>query len=55
MSGPFAPVGIFAYRRPRHVARVLTSLRANPELEQSPIRVFLDGARGISLVNGEKI
>ena len=46
MSAPFAPLGIFAYRRPGHVARVLTSLRANPEFEQSPIRVFLDGARG---------
>ena len=46
MSRPLAPVGIFAYRRPRHVARVLTSLRSNPEFEQSPIHVFLDGARG---------
>lgn len=46
MSRPFAPIGIFAYRRPRHVARVLTNLRANPEFEQSPIHVFLDGARG---------
>jgi hypothetical protein len=41
-----APIAIFGYRRPRHLARLLESLRANPEQKQSPIHVFLDGARG---------
>lgn len=48
MTAPLAPIAVFAYRRPRHIARVLASLRANPEHENSPIHVFLDGARGVA-------
>ena len=45
MTG-FAPIAVFGYRRPQHIAQLLTSLRGNPEHEKSPIHVFLDGARG---------
>ena len=46
MTVPLAPIAVFAYRRPQHIAQLLTSLRANPEHKESPIHVFLDGARG---------
>lgn len=46
MTAPLAPIAVFAYRRPQHIAALLTSLRTNPEHEKSPIYVFLDGARG---------
>lgn len=46
MTAPLAPIAIFGYRRPEHIARVLTSLRTNPEHVNSSIHVFLDGARG---------
>lgn len=40
-----APVAIFAYRRPEHLAKVLASLRACPEFEKSPVFVFSDGPK----------
>jgi hypothetical protein len=41
----FAPIAIFAYRRPRHLAQVLTSLDACPEYAHSPVFAFSDGAK----------
>ena len=38
-----APIILFAYNRPRHTARVLEALAANPEAERSLLRVFHDG------------
>jgi GR25 family glycosyltransferase involved in LPS biosynthesis len=40
-----APIAIFAFRRPEHLARVLDALRRNPEAHQSPLYVFADAAR----------
>jgi GT2 family glycosyltransferase len=41
-----APIAVFAYRRPRHLRRMLESLLANPQAKESAIRIFCDGARG---------
>jgi hypothetical protein len=40
-----APIAVFAFRRPDHLARVLNALRKNPEASQSPLFVFADAAR----------
>ena len=40
-----APIALFTYRRPRHLAQVLAALRANPEASSSPLYVFADAAR----------
>jgi hypothetical protein len=42
---PPAPIAIFAFRRPEHVARLIDSLRANPEFAESPVVAYCDGAR----------
>lgn len=41
----YAPIGLFAYNRPEHVARALRALAANPELAESPITIFCDGPK----------
>jgi hypothetical protein len=40
------PAVVFAYRRPHHLARTVTSLLANPEARFTPLHVYCDGARG---------
>jgi FkbM family methyltransferase len=45
-----APIALFAYRRPEHLARTLEALRANPEAARSELYVFCDGARDASVV-----
>lgn len=40
-----APIAIFAFRRPDHLAQVLDALRKNPEASESPLYVFADAAR----------
>lgn len=40
-----APIILFAYNRPKHIARAIRSLQANPEFEDSPITVFCDGPK----------
>ncbi len=42
---PFAPIALFAFRRPRHVELALRSLLLNPELADSPLTIYCDGAR----------
>ena len=42
---PFAPIALFAFRRPRHVGLALRSLMLNPELAASPIHIYCDGPR----------
>ena len=42
---PFAPIALFAFRRPRHVGLALRSLMLNPELADSPIHIYCDGPR----------
>ncbi len=41
----FAPIALFAFRRPAHLARVLDALERNPEFAASPLHVFADGPR----------
>jgi hypothetical protein len=40
-----APIGLFAFKRPRHLRTALMSLSANPEFSLSPLYIFCDGAR----------
>ena len=40
-----APVALFAYRRPEHLARAVASLVANEEAAQTDLLVFCDGAK----------
>lgn len=40
-----APIAIFAFRRPEHVARLIESLRANPEFARSQVVAYCDGPR----------
>jgi hypothetical protein len=44
MSG-FAPVAVFAYRRPTHVRAVLDALAANTEAASTPLVLFSDAPR----------
>lgn len=45
---PFAPIALFAFRRPRHVELALRSLLLNPELADSPLTIYCDGARTVA-------
>jgi hypothetical protein len=40
-----APIALFGYRRPQHIARAVESLRKNPEAARSELFVFCDGPR----------
>ncbi len=40
-----APIALFAYRRPEHLARAVASLAANVEAAQTDLFVFCDGAK----------
>ena len=42
----FAPIVVFAYRRPDHLRSCLESLLATPEASASPLVIFCDGPRG---------
>ena len=39
-----APIALFAYRRPQHLARVIEALQANPEAGATELFAFLDAA-----------
>src|SRR5471030_2305346 len=41
----FAPIGLFAYNRPEHLARALGALARCPELASSSLTIFCDGAK----------
>jgi hypothetical protein len=43
-----APIALFAYRRPRHLERVIDALRSNPEAEDTDFYIFCDGAKNAS-------
>ena len=47
-----APIALFAYRRPDHLARTLAALAANPESAASELYVFADAARDAAAVDG---
>ena len=40
-----APIGLFAYNRPEHLARALKALARNPELTTSQLVIFCDGPK----------
>ena len=46
MPTEFAPLVVFAYRRPKHLARCLSALRRNRESSRSPLIIFCDGPKG---------
>jgi len=41
-----SPVAIFAYRRPKHLQKVLEALSQEPEAPDTHLVLFLDGAKG---------
>lgn len=43
---PLAPIALFAYRRPDHLAATVQSLLRNPEAPQTALTIFCDGAKG---------
>ena len=45
MASEYAPIALFAFRRPEHLSACLASLRACAEAASSPLVVFCDGAR----------
>ena len=45
MVAESAPVALFAFRRPDHLAACVQALRANPEADQTDLVVFCDGPR----------
>lgn len=45
-SGSPAPVALFAYRRPAHLARTVAALRANVEAASTVLYIFSDAAKG---------
>lgn len=46
MKTDLAPLALFAYNRPKHTFRTLSSLSKNPEFNTSPLFIFCDGPRG---------
>ncbi len=42
----FAPIALFAYKRPDHLRKTVTALRINREAPRTRLYVFSDGARG---------
>ena len=46
MAAEYAPIALFAFRRPDHLAACLAALAACPEAVDSPLVVFCDGPRG---------
>ncbi|MCU1281522.1 MAG: hypothetical protein JWM53_5068 [bacterium] len=47
-----APIAIFVYRRAEHARTLLRTLSACPELADSPVYVFCDGAKSPDAVTG---
>jgi hypothetical protein len=45
MASNCAPIALFAYKRPEHLASCLDSLRDNPEASNSELWIFCDGPR----------
>lgn len=44
-SAGFAPIALFAHKRPEHTRRALQALACNAEFENSPLHVYCDGPR----------
>src|SRR5689334_7464170 len=40
-----APIAVFAYNRPAHIARALRALARCPELAASPVTIYCDGPK----------
>lgn len=49
---PLAPVALFAYARPDHLARTLAALRADPLAAQTDLHVFCDAPRNEAARSG---
>lgn len=46
--GDLAPIAVFSFRRPRHLAATLEALQRCPEFSSSEVTVYSDGPRGPS-------
>jgi hypothetical protein len=44
-NSAYAPVALFAYKRPEHLRRTIEALKQNPGFSESPIHIFFDGPR----------
>lgn len=44
--GELAPIAVFSFRRPRHLAATLEALQRCPEFSSSEVTVYSDGPRG---------
>lgn len=53
MSNAFAPVALFAYKRPDHLRRAVAALQRDPLARRSDLHVFCDGAK--SAADGEAV
>jgi hypothetical protein len=51
-TAAFAPLALFAYRRPEHLKKTLAALRTNPEASQTELFVFCDAAKDASAADG---
>lgn len=47
-----APIALFAYCRPAHLAQTINALRRNPEASQSALYVFSDSAKNMAAQQG---
>jgi len=45
MSNHFAPIAVFAYRRPGHLLRTMSALSRCQHFSSSPVFIFVDGPR----------
>lgn len=48
----FAPIALFAYRRPAHLARTIDALLSNPEARHTPLFVFSDAPKDAEAAPG---
>lgn len=51
-TGPLAPVALFAYARPDHLARSLAALRADPLAPRTALHLFCDAPRNATAQAG---
>ncbi len=54
MQPSFAPVALFVYARPDHLAKTLAALRADPLAEKTNLHIFCDAARNSTAREGCK-
>ena len=51
----YAPIVVFAFNRPEHLKKMITSLKSNEEIINSDLFIFVDGARDSVKEDAEKV